>query len=452
MQLKYHMVTIEDLVPEEHLLRKVDAALDLSFVYEETAHLYNQKYGRPPIDPVVMVKYVLAGFLCGIPSERQIEQRIRTDMALRWYLGIDLDERVPDHSTISQLRRRKPAFRKVFRRLFERVAQQCIDLGLASGRLVATDSTHVKASASPASIYLTETAEEPGAYWERLNTYEEKAGEYLAQKTGKQKKKRIKILKRKPKHPHRRVSRTDPDAGWLNRANKPHGTYYLSHQTLDTDHGIVLDVAATAGDASDKTPYLAQMERVMALLPVQKATADSAYDFGLAHQVLAEHGVSFFVRPMASEPHPCVEFRREHFQYDQDSDCFRCPNGKELPLTRVSRSAGSSLHWVYSAQKADCQSCPEKGRCLNKSLKDKARRLTRSVFEDAAQKNLSQADSPEYQQALRLRQIWCEGTFAIQKWSHNLTRVLRRGLGAAEDHCLLSATALNLKRMIKCMG
>lgn len=93
-----------------------------------------------------------------------------------------------------------------------------------------------------------------------------------------------------------------------------------------------------------------------------------------------------------------------------------------------------------------------KERCLNKSLKDKARRLTRSVFEDASQKNLSQADSPEYRQALRLRQIWCEGTFAIQKWSHNLTRVLRRGLEAAEDHCLLSATALNLKRMIKCMG
>lgn len=376
-----------------------------------------------------MVKYVLAGFLCGIPSERQIEQRIRTDMALRWYLGIDLDERVPDHSTISQLRRRKPAFRKVFRRLFERVAQRCIDLGLAGGRLVATDSTHVKASASRASIYLTETAEEPGAYWERLNTYEEKAGEYLAQKTGKQKKKRIKILKRKPKHPHRRVSRTDPDAGWLTRANKPHGMYYLSHQTLDTDHGIVLDVAVTSGDASDKTPFPAQMERVISLLPVQKATADSAYDFGLAHQVLEEHGVSFFVRPMVNEPHPSVEFRREHFQYDQDSDCFRCPNGKELPLTRVSRSAGSSLHWVYSAW-----------------------RLTRSVFEDAAQKNLSQAGSPEYQQALRLRQIWCEGTFAIQKWSHNLTRVLRRGLGAAEDHCLLSATALNLKRMIKCMG
>ena len=452
MQLKYYMVTIEDLVPDNHLLRKVEAALDLSFVNEETAHLYSRKYGRPAIDPVILVKYLLLGYLYGIPSERQIEERCSDSNAFRWYLGIDLDERVPDHSTISQLRRRKPTFRRVFRRLFEQVAQQCIDMGFASGRLVATDSTHVKASASPASIYLTEDSERPGAYWERLNIYEEQAGEYLKQKTGKQKKKRTKMLKRKPKHPHRRISRTDPDAGWLNRANKPHGMYYLSHQTLDTDHGIILDVAVTAGDASDKAPYLAQMERVMQLLPVQKATADSAYDFGLAHQVLGEYGVSFFVRPMENLPSRSVEFGREHFDYDRDRDSFRCPNGKELTLARVSRNAGSSLHWVYSARQTDCQSCPLKKRCLNNSLRDQARRLTRSVFEDAAQKNLRQVDLPEYQQALKLRQIWCEGTFAIQKWSHNLTRVLRRGLEAAEDHCLLSATALKLKRMIKCMG
>ena len=119
MQLKLHMVTIEDLVPEGHFLRKLDAVLDLGFVYEETAHLYSQRYGRPPIDPVVLVKYLLVGFLYGIPSERQIEQRIQTDVALRWYLGLDLFDRVPDHSTISQLRRRKPNFRKIFRRLFE---------------------------------------------------------------------------------------------------------------------------------------------------------------------------------------------------------------------------------------------------------------------------------------------------------------------------------------------
>ena len=115
MQLKFHMVTIEDLVPEGHFLRKLDTVLDLGFVYEETAHLYSRRYGRPPIDPVVLVKYLLVGFLYGIPSERQIELRIQTDVALRWYLGLDLFDRVPDHSTISQLRRRKPSFRKIFR-------------------------------------------------------------------------------------------------------------------------------------------------------------------------------------------------------------------------------------------------------------------------------------------------------------------------------------------------
>ena len=101
MQLKYHMVTIEDLVPQEHFLRKLEHVLDMSFVQEETAHLYSRKYGRPPIDPVVMVKYLLVGFLYGIPSERQIEQRIQTDVALRWYLGLDLFDRVPDHTKIS---------------------------------------------------------------------------------------------------------------------------------------------------------------------------------------------------------------------------------------------------------------------------------------------------------------------------------------------------------------
>lgn len=162
MQLKYHMVTIEDLVPAEHFLRKLEAVLDLSFVYEETAQLYSRKYGRPPIDPVVMVKYLLVGFLYGIPSERQIEQRIQTDVALRWYLGLDLFERVPDHSTISQMRRRKPSFRKVFRRLFEEVVRQCVENGLVSGRVVVTDSTHMKANASRASEYLVEAQEEAG--------------------------------------------------------------------------------------------------------------------------------------------------------------------------------------------------------------------------------------------------------------------------------------------------
>ena len=111
---------------------------------------------------MVIVKYLLVGFLYGIPSERQIERRIQTDIALRWYLGLDLFDRVPDHSTISQLRRRKPSFRRLFRQLFEEVVRQCIEKGLVSGRVVGTDSTHVRANASRASEELAEITEVPG--------------------------------------------------------------------------------------------------------------------------------------------------------------------------------------------------------------------------------------------------------------------------------------------------
>src|SRR5699024_4441069 len=300
MQLKLHMVTIEDLMPQEHFLRKLEAALDLSFVYEETSPLYSRKYGRPPIDPVVLVKYLLVGFLYGIPSERQIEQRVQTDVALRWYLGLDLFDRVPDHSTISQLRRRKPNFRKIFRRLFEEVVRQCVAKGLASGRLVGTDSTHVKANASRASEELVALQESPGAYWERLDAYEEEGLEELERRTGKRRKKRVKQIKKDRRQTKKRVSRTDPEAGHMKRPGKPRGQHYLSHQTVDTDCGVILDVTVTPGDVYDSVPYLDQIERVHRnILPIQAATADAAYDFPLAHQALKELEIQFFVRPQA---------------------------------------------------------------------------------------------------------------------------------------------------------
>mgnify|MGYP002626617026 CR=1 FL=1 len=449
LQLKLHTITIEDLVPQDHFLRKLDAVLDLSFVYEETEGLYSKKYGRPPIDPVVLVKYVLVGFLYGIPSRRQIEQRVTTDVALRWYLGLDLFDPVPDHSTISQLQRRKPTFRKVFRRLFEEVVRQCIEKGLVSGRLVATDSTHIKANASRASEELVELSEEPGAYYDRLDAYEEEGLEERKRRTGKRRAKRTKQIKKDSRRSHKRVSRTDPEAGHMNRPGKPRGPHYLAHETVDTDHGIILDVRATSGDVYDSVPYLDQLEHVHKhVIPVQAAAADAAYDFPLAHRVLEDAGIDFFVVP--STRHDCskVEFKREAFTYDEAEDKYLCPNGKELKPRNLHRTAGG-LTWEYLANKEDCRSCPFRAKCLSENDKRGVRELEDSYFKPSVQRHLSRRNTPEYQEALMKRQIWCEGSFAAQKWGHNLARLLRRGLEAAEDHCLLSATALNLKRLIK---
>ena len=452
MQLAMHMVTIEDLMPREHFLRKLEAALDLSFVYEETAPLYSKKYGRPPIDPVVIVKYLLVGFLYGIPSEREIERRVQTDIALRWYLGLDLFDRVPDHSTVSQLRRRKPSFRKVFRRLFEEVVRQCIEKGLVSGRVVGTDSTHVKANASRASEELVEITEAPGVYWERLDDYEEEGLEELERRTGKRRKKRTKQLKRDNRRSHKRVSRTDPEAGHMKRPGKPEGPHYLAHQAVDSDFGIIVGQTVTAGDVNDSVLFLRLIEHIHEnVVPIQTATADAAYDFPLAHRALGELGIDFFVRPQKTAARANTQFTRDDFRYDEGRDIYLCPREKELRLRRLARSA-SGLFWEYQADKRDCALCSLRGKCLRESDKRGARKVSVSYFAADRQRSLERRSSPEYREALKLRQVWCEGSFSAQKREHNLARVLRRGLEAAEDHCLLSATALNLKRMIKYAG
>lgn len=195
--------------------------------------------------------------------------------------------------------------------------------GLVSGRLVATDSTHVKANASRASEYLVEVQEEPGAYWERLDRYEEEGLAELERRTGKRRKKRTKQIKRDRRRTHKRVSRTDPEAGHMKRPGKSRGQYYLSHQTTDTDCGIITGVTVTPGDVYDSVPYLEQLEHIHRnVIPVQAATADSAYDFPLAHRVLEEQGITFFVRPQAAHDRTNVELKRDAFSYDIEQDAY----------------------------------------------------------------------------------------------------------------------------------
>ena len=134
VQIKMHYITIEDLVPEVHFLRKLENTVDFSFIYDEVRDLYCSNNGRPGIDPVVLVKYLLVGYLYGIESERRIEQEIQVNMAYRWFLGLDLDDRVPDHSTISQNRRRRFQGDNLYRRLFEQILRQCMENAWWMGR------------------------------------------------------------------------------------------------------------------------------------------------------------------------------------------------------------------------------------------------------------------------------------------------------------------------------
>lgn len=255
-QLKVHYVTIEDLVPSEHFLRKVEKLIDFSFIYDEVEHLYCSNNGRPSVDPVSLIKYLLIGFLYGIDSERRIGQEIQVNVAFRWFLGLELDEKVPDHSTISQLRRRKFNGTGLFRKIFEHILAVCMKQGLIDGKLILTDFTHIKANASRKSEIKVEVEKGTTAYWERLNNYEEIERQTLEAANKIPPKKQCRKPKSTPKMVEKTISTTDPDAGLLSRPGKPDGMHYLDHQSIDAKNGISDDAPADYAYHFDTTSSL----------------------------------------------------------------------------------------------------------------------------------------------------------------------------------------------------
>lgn len=449
-QMKFHMITIESMVPEDHLLRKVTDRIDFSFIYELTENLYCHNNGRPSIDPVILVKYLLIGFLYGIESERRIEQEIQVNMAYRWFLGLDLDERVPDHSTISKNRKLRFQEEGFFQKLFDQLICQCMDYGLIGGKLIVTDSTHIKANTSRRSEEIMEMDYQPAEYLSILDAYEQKERKRLEESGRIPKAVPRKKQKKEPEKISRRISRTDPDAGFYKRKGKPEGMHYLSHQSLDTQSGIIVDVHTTPGNATDAASYVQRIKAVRKRLGISnfKTGADSGYDIGLVHQQLMEMEIRFYTPVNREVPQYKSCFGRRDFSYCEEDDHFQCPHGKALTLKRIQRNK-NGVYREYRTERSDCQNCPNREKCLTKSAV--CRRLQVNIFEKAVEKNHSWDGSPEHREALRLRQIWCEGSFATQKSQHNLRRLLRKGIKAATTHCLLSAMALNIKRMVKCL-
>ena len=447
-QVEICCYTTEDLVPKDNLFRQISKLIDFSFIYDEVRHLYSANMGRPSVDPVMLVKYLLIGFIKGILSERQIEEEIQLNNAYRWFLGLGLLERVPDHSTISQLRRRKLNGTDLFRKIFERILLICIENGLVDGKLILTDSTHVKANASKKSEIKVQIEKEASAYWERLDRYEKIEREKL-EAEGKIKPKKYRLMqKTQPKTIEKTKSITDPDSGRLNRPGKPEGMHYLDHQSIDAKNGIIVDVAVTAGNVNDCVPYLERIEYIKNVINIEAAAVDSSYDISLIHKELEEHGIAIFTPEKAVCDTSKTDFGRTDFSYNEAEDSFTCPNNTKLKLNRLQRNESTISH-EYRANVKECKICPHREKCLAPS--QNCRRIHVNIFEEIVKKHHARNGTADCKEALRKRSIWCEGTFAAQKRGHNLKQLLRRGLEAAETHCLLSATALNLKRMVKCM-
>ncbi len=168
-QTKMELVMLEQLVPEDHLLRKIDEHVSFDFIYDLVSDKYCMDNGRPTIDPVVLFKMLFIGYLYGIRSERRLTSEIQVNTAYRWFLGLDLTEKVPDSSTISQNRRRRFKGTDIPQQIFDNIVQQAIDKGLAEGKTLFTDSTFLKANASKSKFTKEEVTESVKEYIHELD-------------------------------------------------------------------------------------------------------------------------------------------------------------------------------------------------------------------------------------------------------------------------------------------
>ena len=324
--------SLEQLVPKDHILARVDRVLDLGWLREEVADCYCADNGRPGIDPEVAVRLMLAGLLLGFVHDRRLMREAQVNIAIRWFIGYGLHESLPDHSSLTRIRQRWGE--KRFREIFRRTVRACLDAKVATGEVVHVDASVVRADVSWGSLVEGHVDEVM-----RENPGEEEAGKKRGGRGGKSGK----------------VSRTDPDASMATSASKLRlEPSYKQHTAVDDARGVVLDVAVTTGAVSDRKMIESQVDAVreIAAREVATVTADTAYAYAGIYGSLERRGIDPVIPARRNPSRGRIPSRR--FRYDARNEVVKCPRGKLLRLMRGATGRGRS----FRSMTRDCARCP----------------------------------------------------------------------------------------------
>jgi transposase len=407
--------SIEDFIPEDHILKRVDKVLDLGWLRSEVKGKYCEYNGRPGIDPEVAVRLMLAGFFHGIVHDRKLMREAQVNLAIRWFAGYGMLEYLPDHSSLTRIRQRWGA--EKFRMIFSRTVRACMDAGLVSGETVHADATLIRADVSWESI-TTEYADE--TY--KANTEEEK-------NTERKKKKR---------------SKTDPDATMTTSNKGMHmEPSYKQHTAVDDKAGVIVDVETTTGEASEGKNLMKVMERVEELTgrKIEQITADAGYAHPMNYKAMEERGTEAIIPPQKVGSHT-NRVPQRLFKYDEKNDVVRCPAGEILK--RGTRVKGG---WFYHGTKRTCGNCRLMEKCVPASSK------TRTILIVDGYTSLLRARRWRPNWDNETRKIYdrhrylVEGVHGEAKTQHGLRRAIRRGLENVAIQVYLTAAAINLKRL-----
>ena len=433
-------VSIDELVPGGHLLRKVEQAVDFSFIRDRVESLYCVDNGRPAIDPVVLFKMLFIGYLFGIRSERQLMREIEVNVAYRWFLGLTLKDKVPDSSTLSQNRRRRFAESTIYQEIFDEIVLQAMKRKLVDGKTLYTDSTHLKANANKHKFRKEVVQKSTRSYIEELE-------QAIDEDRFEHGKKPLKSEAQEPVVKETKISTTDPESGYMVRDGKPKGFFYLDHRTVDGLHNLITDSYVTPASVHDSIPYLERLDRQRERFgfAVDAVGLDAGYYTAAICRGLEErriYGVIGYHRPT----HRKGYFRKRDYYYDRRKDHYLCPAGQVLTYATTNRTG----YREYKSDEDLCAHCPLLEQCTQSANHVKV--LTRHVWERSKER-IDKHRLTEWGRAIyQRRKETVERSFADAKELHGHRYAKMRGLAKVQEQSLLCAICQNIKIIARLCG
>lgn len=431
----FYSFRLDEAVPADHPVRGIAAVLDLSWVHAELTPYY-PKIGRPSIDPVLMIRMLLVGYAFAIRSERMLCREVKVNLAYRWFCGLSIEDKIPDHSAFSRARNERFRDSDIFRQVFEHVVEACIAAGLVGGEGFAVDASLIVADANKQRSI-------PGPEWEKprdSETASHAVKEYLATLDDAAFGAASEVT---PKF----VSPSDPAAQWTGAMKGAAFFAYSDNYLIDVKCGVIMGVKASRAirqaEVGVSQTMIERTEERFGLKPKWLA-GDTAYGSG--------KNLNWLVNDKDIAPHiPVIDkskredgtFSREDFTFDKERNVYVCPANKTLTTTGTVINDGETLRYIAST--SDCRGCLLKAQCCPKAP---FRRIPRSIYEEARDVARMLAKTKAFEQSRRDRKR-VEMLFAHLKRILRLGRLRLRGPHAAQFEFTLAAIAQNLRRLAR---
>lgn len=467
---------LSERVPRNNFYRRLKGVVDLDFLYPITKQYYGES-GQKSIDPVVFFKLCLVGYLENIISDRKLIDHCSMRMDILYFLGYDIDEDLPWHSTISRTRQLFPE--TVFEEVFTTVFTMCVEKGMVSGHTQAIDSAPVKANASMDSLELKVPEAELQEHLKRIRHISSMDREVPFRKAKKDRapkaqqgitasKKELgaiasrnrKWAKDQDQRPgagnkgskytsnKTHYSPTDPDARISVKPGKARKLNYLSQLTVDTAHHVITDIKAYHADGKDNQQLPDIVERVQRRLwkeglVWENCVADTGYSSGENYFILEGKGLNSFI-----PPHGTYKGGPDNFIYNKSEDHYVCPQGKVIPFTKeFLDSRTKTRKKEYRARKHVCVGCLIREQCLGRSAQEKKFSVT--YYREEYERNIARVNSPQGRYMKGKRQSTVEPVFGTLTQFMGLRKINTIGIAQANKCMQLSAIAYNLKKYLK---